>query len=377
LQQTQPAPSLAIRTVQAYATRHLLAVSCVAACVALFAIIWSIYQGAYEGAVAYLRSVRADVWVLQRSADNLLRGFSVLPQSYADVLARLDGVESVGRVVTVPASVAAGRNRGTVFLVGYDTRVGTGRPPHLVGGRLPEGDDEIVLDRAIAARLDTRIGSRIAVDGTELRVVGLSRDTNAIAMQYAFVTIDRAQSLLPLRGIVTAYLLRLAPGTDAAAEARGIRESQTRLAAYTREEFIRNNLRQLDQGFLPVIMVITGLSAIVLTIMLSLILSMSVLERRRDFAIMKILGAPGRHLWLVIVREALLISSAGLVAGAAVAVGLLPLLGALLPQLNEAFEPWQAALVAAVVELIAVASGSLASLATRKIYPLEAFEWRQ
>ncbi len=377
MQQTPASPLLDRGSPRAHATRHVLAVSCVAACVALFVIIWSIYQGAYEGAVAYLKSVPADVWVLQRSADNLLRGFSVLPQSYAAILGAMDGVESVGRVVTVPASVAAGRSQGTVFLVGYDTRVGTGRPPHLAGGRLPEGDDEIVLDRAIAARLDLRIGDRLAVDGADLRVVGLSRDTNAIAMQYAFVTIDRAQSLLPLRGIVTAYLLRLAPGADASRTVRAIRESQGRLAAFTREEFIRNNLRQLDQGFLPVIMVITGLSAVVLTIMLSLILSMSVLERRRDFAIMKILGAPGLHLWLVIVREALLIASAGLVGGAAFAAALLPLLDALLPQLAEAFGPWQAALVAGVVEAIAIASASLASLAARKIYPLEAFEWRQ
>lgn len=357
--------------------RLVLTVFGVAACVALFVALWSIYRGAYEGSIAYISGVETDLWVLQRSTDNLMRGFSVLPPSYGTELGRLREVESVGRLVMVPASVESGERRSTVYLVGYDGRAGIGAPSHLTGGRLPENDEEIVLDGAFARRLGLGLSDVVGINGTPLRVVGISRGTNAIVMQYAFVLISRAQSLLPVPGIVTAYLLRLAPGVDPAQAARDIRERYGRLGAFTRAQFVGNNIQVLDDGFLPILLLITSLAAVVLLVILSLILSMNVLERRREFAIMKILGAPGLYLWLVVTRQSLALATAGLAAGAALAAALIPGLRYLLPTMNPVFEPWQALSVAGSVEAIAVASASVASLQTRSIYPLEAFAWRQ
>ncbi len=154
--QRQPVPpGPGRRAMRAPQAGFVLAVACVAASVALFLIVWATYQGAYDGSVAYLRSVEADVWVLQRSADNLVRGLSVLSPAQAGELRGLEGVESVGRLVMLPAAVESGGRRLTVSLVGYDEGVGTGRPPVVAAGRLPRGDGtlgDIELKRRAAAR---------------------------------------------------------------------------------------------------------------------------------------------------------------------------------------------------------------------------------
>jgi len=357
--------------------RLVLTVFGVAACVALFVALWSIYRGAFDGAISYIKGVDADLWVLQRSTDNLMRGFSVLPPWYGPELRELEGVESIGRLVMVLAAVEARERRSTVYLIGYEEHTGVGAPPELLAGRPPGSDDEIVLDRSFARKLGLGVTDSVSINGTRLRVVGLSRGTNAIVMQYAFVAISRAQSLLPVPGIVTAYLLRLAPDVDPSKAAGSIRERYSRLSAYTRAEFVANNIRELDDGFLPILLLITSLAAVVLLVILTLILSMDVLERRRDFAIMKILGAPDLTLWLVVARQSLSLATAGLVAGAALAAGLIPGLKLLLPTMNPVFEPWQGLSVLGSVEAIAVVSASVAFLQTRSIYPLEAFAWRQ
>ena len=48
----------------------------------------------------------------------------------------------------------------------------------------------------------------------------------------------------------------------------------------------------MESGIIPLLFIVTLISAIVLTAILSLILSVSILEKRRDFAIMKALGSP-------------------------------------------------------------------------------------
>jgi putative ABC transport system permease protein len=364
---------------QAYARRRdprrILAVAGIGFCAALFGALWSIYRGAVEGSVAYFRDVDADVWVLQRSADNLIRGLSILPAGRGGRFA-VDGVESVSRILVLPASVQAAAGVATVTLVGFEPQR-PGGPPALAGGRDPARDDEIAIDEALARKLKVRPGDAVSVAGHPLTVTGLSARTNATAMQYAFVTLGRAQDLLPVPGLVSAYLLKAAPGADPAAVAAAAAARDPAIVALGRETLVAANARVLDESFLPVLVLVTGLSAILLLVILSLIVSMSVLEHRRTFAIFKILGASRTTIWAAVERDALGLALAGLVAAAAIAAAIVPLLRLALPTANLYFAPAQALLEATAVIAIAAVSGSLATLQTRGIYPLEAFEWRQ
>jgi putative ABC transport system permease protein len=355
--------------------RRILAVAGIGFCAALFGALWAIYRGAVEGSVAYFRDVDADVWVLQRSADNLIRGLSILPAGRGARFA-VDGVESVSRILVLPASVQAAGGAATVTLVGFEPQR-PGGPPVLAGGRAPAHDDEIVLDEALARRLRVHEGDAVSVAGRPVTVTGLSTRTNATAMQYAFVTLDRAQDLLPVPGLVSAYLLKAVPGADPAAVAAAAAARDPAVVALGRERLVAANARVLDESFLPVLVLVTGLSAVLLLVILSLIVSMSVLEHRRTFAIFKILGAARAAIWAAVVRDALGLALAGLVAAVAIAAAIVPLLRVALPTANLAFAPAQALVEGGAVIAIAAVSGSLAALQTRSIYPLEAFEWRQ
>lgn len=52
----------------------------------------------------------------------------------------------------------------------------------------------------------------------------------------------------------------------------------------------------MESGILPLLYVIALIGAVVLTVILSLLLSINILKRRKDFAVMKTLGSPQRYL---------------------------------------------------------------------------------
>ncbi len=73
----------------------------------------------------------------------------------------------------------------------------------------------------------------------------------------------------------------------------------------------------MKSGFLPLLYTVAAIGAVVLTVILSLLLSVNILERRRDFAVLKTLGSPPAFLWGLVIKQALLIAAGSCVAALA------------------------------------------------------------
>ena len=69
----------------------------------------------------------------------------------------------------------------------------------------------------------------------------------------------------------------------------------------------------MESGIIPLLFIVTLISAIVLTAILSLILSVSVLEKRKDFAIMKVLGSPRGFIPWLVIRVSMMLSLTGVI----------------------------------------------------------------
>jgi putative ABC transport system permease protein len=361
-----------LRILTAQPLRLALTVSGIALCIVLMLFLLGIYRGVFIGSVEYIRSNPADLWVVQENTTNILRGFSLLRTVHGDLLRSLDGVDQAAPVLFLLCAVERNGQRATVYLTGYDPALGKGGPPALVRGRAVGSDDEIVLDRSFAAKRKIRVGDQVTLRGESLRVVGLSSGTNAFVIQYAFVTLSRAQKLSGFPGLVSCFLITT--HTNVQALRNRIREDVPGVDIYTQEEFLANNIREMESGLLPLLFTIASIGGLVLAAILTLLLTINILERRTDIAVMKALGVPASSLTRLVLALAFLISGAGTAVALVAFFPLCLLLERIAPEVTTATASSHVILALIVVALISTVSALLAVRRTHRIYPLEAFQ---
>jgi ABC-type antimicrobial peptide transport system permease subunit len=192
-------------------------------------------------------------------------------------------------------------------------------------------------------------------------------------IQYAFVTLDRARSLAGIPGVVSAYLLRLRTGANSDSVSARIRRELADVAVYDRPTFIANNTREMESGILPLLYVVALIGAVVLTAILSLILSVNVLERRKELAVMKALGAPAGFIPGLVIQQALILAGSGAVIGIVLFFPLARLVERLAPEVSTLSAPFHLVLVAAGAVVVSLVSSLVPISRVREVYPLEVF----
>jgi len=362
-----------VRILRSQPLRLALTVGGIALCIVLMLFLLSVYRGVADGSVEYIRQNKADLWVLQRNATNILRGSSVLFTSHGKNIQKVPNVKSTSPVLLLLSAVRKDDKVATVFLAGYEPASGFGGPPELTEGRLVLNNDEIILDESFATKFHFKVGDLAQIQGDTLKIVGISTKTNAFVTQYAFVTLSRAQSLIGFPNIVTCYLVKVKEGSDKLKVARQIRERVPGVEVYDHETFLQNNIREMQSGFLPFIYTVAAIGVIVLTAILSLLLSINILERRKDFAIMKTLGSPSGFLPRLIVQQALLISSAGIVVALVLFFPMVALIEKMSPEVSSKSSAEQIVVVVLGVGLMSLISSLVSMQRLRRIYTLEVF----
>lgn len=353
--------------------RLAITVTGIALCVTLMLFLLSIYSGVSAGSVEYIRRSNTDLWVLQRNATNILRGSSILSSPQGNALRQIPGVASASPVLFLLSGIKLEGQQATMFVTGFDPTTGVGGPPQIKEGRTVRDEADIVLDECFAQKFKLQIGQSVRIQDDSFRVVGISSGTNAFVIQYAFVTIGAAQELIGFPNLVTCYLLRVDSSEDVAAVQQAIRAALPRLEVYDHATFLRNNIHEMETGILPLLYAVAAIGAVVLTAILSLLLVIGVLEQRRDFAVVKTLGAPPHFLPSVIATQALALSFAGSAVAVAGFFPLTALLSTLAPEVSTRISTLEVIVVCGAALALGLVSSLLAIQKLRRIYPLEAF----
>jgi len=363
----------AIRTLRSQPLRLVLTVGGIALCIVLMFFLLAVYRGVADGSVEYIRQNRADLWVLQENATNILRGSSLISADQIYAIARTPGVRTAAPVLFLLSTVRNGDQVGTVFLTGFEPEKGLGGPPQLIWGRGPRADDEIVLDKSFARKFGFEPGGYVDLQGRLLKIVGISGGTNAFVIQYAFVTLRFARNLIGVPGLATCVLVNAEPGAALGPIRAEICDVLAGLKAYDQETFLANNVHEMRSGFLPLLYTVAAIGAIVLTAILSLLLSVNILERRKDFAILKTLGSPMAFLWGLVIKQAVLIASVSCAAALILFFPLVQVIERVSPEVTTKSTAGQIGGVVAAVLAMSLVSSLVAIRRLRRIYFLEAF----
>ncbi len=289
-----------------------------------------IYRGLVVEALTVARAPAVDLWVVEANTRGPFAEASRIPGDLREAVARIAGVAAAGSVTyqTVEAEHMGGKLR--LYVIGYEpTR--PGGPPEVVEGReIGRGHFEMVADRSTGLDL----GDRIRLGRNAFTVVGLTRQqVNTGGDPVVYVTLLDAQKL-QFDLAPPAARVQLARGTsglnrdtvnaviaqlDANASPDAVAQAVHRwkhLAAITQEEQELILTRSLVDRARRQIGLFTSLLLIVSAVIIALIIYTMTMEKLKQIATLKLIGAPDRTIIGMIVQQALALGLIGFAIGA-------------------------------------------------------------
>lgn len=207
-------------------------------------------------------------------------------------------------------------------------------PGSVTAGRMLEAPGETVLGTELAARLDVRVGERLALDAaalagpqaTGLEVVGLL-ETGVAAVDDAAVLVH-LEDARALTGVDTAtgVALDVPRGQEEAVAARVQGALPGGVRAYSLRDLLGPLAAQVDASRLsgiPIGLLFAVLAALAVTSTVVV----SVLERQREFGVMAAIGLAPPKLARMVVLEAVFATALGWLTGLALGYALTWTLG--------------------------------------------------
>lgn len=290
-----------------------------------------IYRGLVEDALSLARAPRVDVWVVEAGTRGPFAESSRLPGDTREAIARLSGVRSAGAVTYQSAEALYRGAKLRVYVVGFEPgrpggpeRIGTGRG-------LARSHYELIADR----RSGLGLGDRLQLGRETFTVVGLTDGQLASGGDpVVYITLLDSQKLQfdlappaarreQARGAasagtdtVNAVIARLDPNAPADAVVQAVTRWK-HLAAMTQAEQETVLTRSVVERARRQIGLFTATLLAVSTVIIALIVYTMTLDKLREIATLKLIGAPDRTIVGLIVQQALALGLMGFGFGAA------------------------------------------------------------
>jgi putative ABC transport system permease protein len=289
-----------------------------------------IYRGLVVDALTIARAPAVDLWVVEANTRGPFAEASRIPGDIREAVARIAGVAEAGSLTyqTVETEHRGGKLR--LYVIGYEpTR--PGGPPQIAEGRaIARSHFEMVADRSSGLAL----GDRVALGRSTFEVVGLTRhQVNSGGDPAIYITLADAQKLQfdlappaarvqmargagpASRDTVNAVVARLQPNASPDAVAETVRRWK-HLAAITQEGQELILTRSLVDRARRQIGLFTSLLLTVSAVIIALIIYTMTMDKLKQIATLKLIGAPDRTIIGMIVQQALALGAIGFAIGA-------------------------------------------------------------
>ena len=341
--------NLAIRDVRYRLGRFLLTAVGLGLLMTTVMAMGGIYRGLVVEALSIVQAFGADLWVVQKDTNGPFAETSRVPDDLYRVIRVVPGVQEASPIVFQSLQLRVGPKPFRVQLIGY--RLGAlGMPLAVVAGRpIIRSRYEMLVGR----EADVPVATRIAIGRLVFTVVGLTEGIVSTAGDpVAFVSLQDGQEIQFLKGneavrndrarldaavqsapvlrdvpaealrpiaqnthLANAVLVHLQPGADAAEVARRIERWNYYRALTTPEQEQVLAESVIDRGRRQTLL-FRAILLIVSVVIIALIIYTMTLEKTRDIATLKIVGAPDRTIAGLILQEALTLGLLGYATGA-------------------------------------------------------------
>ena len=289
-----------------------------------------IYRGLVEEALSLSRAPGADLWVVEAGKRGPFAESSRIPGDTREVIASLSQVVATGSMTYQSVEAMHNGNKLRLYVVGYEPGRPGGPVKIFAGRHMTRSHYEMLVD----SKSGLMSGEQVRLGRNIFTVVGLTRNqVSSGGDPVAYITLRDAQRLQfelepPVarreaeRGtspvgtdIVNAVVAKVAPGTtpDRVVEAVGRWKHLTGLSQSAQEEILTKSVvdksrRQI--GLFTVILLVVS------AVIISLILYTMTMDKVREIATLKLIGAPDRTIVGLIIQEAVAMAVIGFSLGA-------------------------------------------------------------
>jgi putative ABC transport system permease protein len=302
--------------------RLIISVGGVAFATMLILTLTGVYYGVIEMSTGYLRETNADLWVGQEGIHDTWHTYSLLPRGLEDEILSVGGVKEVygfvGRAVRAEISQISDEEK-TVFVVGFDTSSGVGGPWKIIKGKKIPRSGQVIVDRVFSVRNGIEIGDRLTVGGKELTVVGISDGTFLLVYSYIFVTEEDAMEIFGAKGFLNYYMVEVEDPIFSKKIAKNIEDrlekTGIKVDVLTREEFIDNHKEVINDSFNSILLPLVFIGFFIGVTVIGLTLYTATLEKIREYAILKAIGARGTFMVKIVFEQSFIIGLLGFGVG--------------------------------------------------------------
>ncbi len=290
-----------------------------------------IYRGLVVEALTVVRSHAVDVWVVEANTRGPFAEASRIPGDTREAVARLAGVTGAGSVTYQSVETTHRGKKLRLYVIGFEPGR-PGAPRRIVAGRaIGRAHYEMLADR----RTGLAVGDRAALGRKTFHVVGLTENQVASGGDPAvFITLLDSQELQfqlappaarvqlargtegtgndTVNAVVARVMSHVSPESVAAAVRRW-----KHLSAMTEAEQEAVLTQSLVDRARRQIGLFTTLLLAVSAVIIALIIHMMTMEKTKQIATLKLIGAPDRVIVGMIVQQALALGLAGFALGAA------------------------------------------------------------
>jgi len=329
--------SLARRNLFQDKTRLALSIFGVALAVMLILVLKGFLTGMNRQITSYIDNSPGSIILAQEDVVNLLGATSLLPAGIVQKAETIRGVDEAIPILSQFVILDLHEKKQPAYMIGYDPKQGGG-PWELASGREPRSKREIVFDRIFADRHNLKLGDQVEVMDKDFTIVGLSNGTTSWMTSYFFVRKKDAEELL-LAPEATSFLLITISNR---ADQDGILQKLNDISdvnALTKKKMAANDLKLFAKVFSAPLKLMVGISFLVGTMIVGLIIYTATVERQREYGVIKAIGAKNRFLYQIVVTQALFASIAGSALGILLANGAAQWIMSARPQFLIVFDP--------------------------------------
>jgi putative ABC transport system permease protein len=321
---------LAFRNLFQSKIRMVISVGGVALALLLILALDAIFTGVEKRLTVYINNSGADIFVAQSGVRNLHMASSSLPATIISKVDAVPGVASVTPILYLSNMLVAGDERNLAYIIGLPEAAEYGGPWLISSGSRLPGKGEAIIDRNVAEKSGVTIGDKVKILGREFKIAGLSEETSSLVNSIAFISMDDFAALRGNKGTVSFLLVKVQNGESPSIVANRIETQVGELTAETSLVFAAQERKVVKDMSTDVITIMNLIGFLIGLAVMALTIYTATLSRRKEFGVLKALGAHNRHLYQVVLFQALLSVALGFVIGLAFTLAL----SALVPYLG-------------------------------------------
>ena len=306
---------LAFRNLFQNKARLVISVGGVALALLLILALDAVFTGVERQITAYIEHSGADIWVSQKDVRNMHMASSSLPDSVARKVKRVAGVASVTPILYLTNNVVAGDERNLAYIIGLPENAELGGPWSISSGRSLPGESEAIIDRNVAEKSGIGLGDKVKILGDEFEVAGLSEETSSLVNSVAFISMNDFENMRGSYDTVSFLLVKVVDGESPEVVAAHIQSQVGDVTAQTRNDFAAEERKVVKDMSTDVITIMNLIGFLIGLAVVALTVYTSTLSRRREYGMLKALGARNRDLYFTVLTQAILSVTLGFLFG--------------------------------------------------------------